>query len=82
MRDVDDEPLFVERAAGLDIGKAEVEVTIRIPSDSGNGRRQQETRTFGTTRKELLSLADWLRCWGVTQVGMEATGDYVRREGA
>jgi transposase len=76
VRDVDDEPLFVDRVAGLDIGKTEVEVTIRIPRDSGNGRRQQETRTFGATRGQLLALADWLRCWGVTQVGMEATGDY------
>ena len=82
MQDVQDEPLFAERVAGLDIAKAEVEVTIRVPSDTTPGRRQQETRTFGTTRSELESLGDWLRCWGVTKIGMEATGDYVRREGA
>ena len=76
MQDVEDEPLFTERVAGLDIAKAEVEVTIRVPSDTRSGRRQQETRTFGTTRRELLALADWLRCWGVTKIGMEATGDY------
>jgi transposase len=82
MQDTEDEPLFAERVAGLDIAKAGVEVTIRVPSDTTPGRRQQETRTFGTTRRELGSLADWLRCWGVTKAGMEATGDYVRREGA
>ena len=76
MQDVQDEPLFCERVAGLDIAKAEVEVTIRVPSDTTPGRRQQETRTFGTTRRELESLGDWLACWGVTKVGMEATGDY------
>ncbi len=76
MQDVQDEPLFCERVAGLDIAKAEVEVTIRVPSDTRPGRRQQETRTFGTTRRELDALADWLRCWGVTKIGMEATGDY------
>jgi transposase len=76
MQDVQEEPLFVQRVAGLDIAKAEVEVTIRVPSDTSPGRRQQETRTFGTTRRELDSLADWLRSWGVTKVGMEATGDY------
>ena len=76
MQDAEDEPLFAERVAGLDIGKAEVEVTIRVPSDTTAGRRQQETQTFGTTRKELLALAGWLRCWGVTKAGMEATGDY------
>src|SRR6266567_7859072 len=76
MQDVEDEPLFAERVAGLDIAKAGVEVTIRVPSDTTPGRRQQETRTFAATRAGLLSLADWLRCWGVTRLGMEATGDY------
>src|SRR5450755_414860 len=76
MQDVHDEPLFVQRVAGLDIAKAEAEVAIRVPSDTRPGRRQQETRTFGTTRRELDSLADWLRCWGVAKIGMEATGDY------
>ncbi len=76
MQDVQDEPLFAERVAGLDIAKAGVEVTIRVPSDTTAGRRQQETRTFATTRRELESLADWLACWGVTKIGMEATGDY------
>src|SRR6266853_215332 len=76
MQDVEDEPLFCERVAGLDIAKAGVEVAIRVPSDTAAGRRQQETRAFGTTRRELDSLADWLRCWAVTKIGMEATGDY------
>ena len=82
MEDVHEEPLFVQRVAGLDIAKAEVEVTIRVPSDTSAGRRQQETRTFGTTRRQLLGLAGWLASWGVAKVGMEATSDYVRSEGA
>jgi len=73
MQDAQDEPLFVQRVAGLDIAKAGVEVTIRVPSDTTPGRRQQETPTFAATRAGLLSLADWLRCWGVTKLGMEAT---------
>src|SRR6266550_869268 len=76
MQDVEDEPLFCERVAGLDIAKAMAEVTIRVPSDTTAGRRQQETMTFGTTPAELESLGDWLACWGVTRAGMEATGDY------
>ena len=76
MQDAEDEPLFAERVAGLDIAKAGVNVAIRVPGDAVPGRRQQETRAFGTTRRELLALADWLACWGVTKVGMEATGDY------
>ena len=76
MQDVEDEPLFAERVAGIDIAKAGIEVAVRVPSDTAAGRRQQETRLFRTTRKELLALADWLRSWGVTKVGMESTGDY------
>lgn len=82
MHEVEDEPLFAERAAGIDIAKAGIEVTVRVPSDTTPGRRQQETRSFAATRRALLELADWLRAWGVTKAGMEATGDYVRREGA
>jgi transposase len=51
-------------------------VTVRVPSDTRPGGRQQETRSFPTMRTGLLALADWLRCWGVTKAGMEATGDY------
>jgi len=76
MYEVEDEPLFAERAAGIDIAKAGIEVTIRVPSEARPGRRQQETRSFGATRRQLLDLADWLRAWGVTRVGMEATSDY------
>jgi transposase len=82
MHEVHDEPLFADRVAGLDIAKAIVEVTVRVPSTMTPGRRQQETGSFGTTRAELDSLAGWLISWGVTKAGMEATGDYVRRDGA
>ena len=76
MDEVEDEPLFADRVAGIDIAKAEVMVTIRVPSDARPGWRRQETRPFRTILKDLLALAGWLRTWGVTKVGMEATGDY------
>src|SRR5262245_32445667 len=76
MLEAEDEPLFADRAAGIDIAKAGIEVTIRVPSDTRRGGRQQETRSFRAVRKDLLALADWLRCWQVTTVGMEPAGDY------
>jgi transposase len=76
MQEVEGEPLFCERAAGIDIGKQSVFVTIRVPSDARESARQQETREFRTVRKDLLALADWLRCWGVGKAGMESTSDY------
>jgi transposase len=50
--------------------------TIRVPSDKDPARRAQETRSFATTKRGVLALADWLRCWQVPAVVMEATGDY------
>ena len=76
MDEVTDEPLYRDRVCGIDIGKAGMAVTIRVPSDRDPSRRAQETREFGTTRREVLALADWLRCWQVPAVVMEATGDY------
>src|SRR6266496_5644923 len=65
---------FVERCAGLDVHKDSVAATVRVP---GSGReRVQETRTFQTTTRGLLTLADWLASYGVTLVGMESTGVY------
>ena len=76
MEEVTDEPLYRDRVCGIDIGKAGMVATIRVPSDGNPARRAQETRSFGTTKKEVLALADWLRCWQVPAVVMEATGDY------
>jgi len=76
LEEAGDEPLFCDRVAGIDIGKATVMVTIRVPGEARAKGRQQETREFGTTRRELLALADWLRCWQVERAGMEATSDY------
>ncbi len=76
MDEVTDEPLYRDRVCGIDIGKAGMVATIRVPSDKDPARRMAETRSFGTTKREVLALADWLRCWGVPAVVMEATGDY------
>jgi hypothetical protein len=74
--EVTDEPLYRDRVCGIDIGKAQMAVTIRVPSDKDRSRRMAETRSFGTTKREVLALADWLRAWQVPAVVMEATGDY------
>jgi len=76
MEEVTDEPLYRDRVCGIDIGKAGMAATIRVPSDKDPLRRAQETRRFGTTKREVLALADWLRCWQVPAVVMEATSDY------
>jgi transposase len=65
---------LVERCAGLDVHKDSVAATVRVPA--AGGERLQETRTFQTTTRGLVTLADWLASYAVTLVGMESTGCY------
>jgi len=76
VEEVTDEPLYRDRVCGIDIGKAEMYATIRVPSEKNPARRASETRSFATTKRGVLALADWLRCWQVPAVVMEATSDY------
>src|SRR5690349_18720756 len=66
-----------QRCAALDTGKKDLKACVRTPSPSGRRSRRQETRTFATTHA-LLRLREWLLAEKVTQVVMEATGDYWR----
>src|SRR6266536_192647 len=67
--------VLVERCAGLDVHRDSVMATVRLP---GKRRRQREQhkRAFGTTVAQLQELGGWLQGFGVTLVGMEATGVY------
>lgn len=66
--------VVVERCCGLDVHKDTVVACVRTPGRGG--RRQQDTRTFGTMAADLLALRDWLVAMGVTLCGMESTGVY------
>ena len=66
--------LLIERCAGLDVGKREVVACVRTPD--GEGGRRSEVRTYDTFTSGLEALADWLGAEGVTEVVMEATGQY------
>jgi transposase len=61
---------------GLDVHKKTVVASLRFPGPAR--RRAEEARTFGTTTRELLRLADWLTAAGCTHVAMESTGVYWR----
>ena len=58
-----------ERCCGLDVHKKTVVACVKTPEG-------QETRTFPTMTKDLLTLADWLTEHRVTHVAMESTGVY------
>lgn len=67
--------IFVERCAGIDIGKASLTACVRTPGPgTGKKARRQQIRTFATTTGELLELRQWLADEKVTVVGMESTG--------
>jgi transposase len=67
--------VIVERVGALDVHKAQVRACVRVPEKRG---RASEVAEFKTTVRGLLVLRDWLVSHGVTQVAMEATGDYWR----
>ena len=58
-----------DRCCGLDVHKKSVVACVKTP-------KSQDTRTFGTTTRQLLELSDWLRERRVTHVAMESTGVY------
>jgi transposase len=67
---------LIERCAMLDIHKSQVTACVRVPD--GRGGRRQEIQEFAATTSGLIALADWLRSFAVTVVGMESTGVYWR----
>jgi transposase len=68
--------VLIECCAGLDVHKASVTATVRVPDQAGG--RLQQTRSFRATTAGLVLLGDWLASFGVTVVGMESTGVYWR----
>ena len=65
--------VLYERCAGLDVHKQTVVACRRVVAGAQVVR---EVRSFPTTTRGLLVLADWLREAGCTQVAMESTGVY------
>jgi transposase len=61
------------KCAGLDVHQANVVACVRL---ADGARASHEVRTFETTTRGLLALADWLRESGCTHVAMESTGVY------
>lgn len=61
------------RCAGLDVHQASVVASVRTVEGV---KARHEVRTFETTTKGLLALADWLSATGCTHVAMESTGVY------
>ncbi|MGH9134667.1 MAG: IS110 family transposase [Ilumatobacteraceae bacterium] len=66
--------VIVEYCAGLDVHKDTVVACVRVPGRDGEVVKHYAE--FATFTEDLLALRDWLVAWGVSRVGMEATGVY------
>jgi hypothetical protein len=53
---------------GLDVHKKRVVAYLRTPG--ANGQRRSEVRTFATTTRALMELADWLVASACTHVAI------------
>ena len=60
--------------AGLDVHKKLVVACCLYLTESG--KLEKETRSFGTTTEELLSLSSWFSHLKITHLAMESTGEY------
>jgi transposase len=69
------------RCAGLDISKKDAKVCVRV---AGAGRRKtvETVTTWSSMTSQILALREHLIAEQITCALMEATGDYVRSEGA
>jgi transposase len=67
--------VIYERCAGVDVGKDEIAVAVRVPG-RGRDKRKTEKRTYRAFYGVLREMARWLESQGVTHVAMEATGSY------
>ena len=65
--------VLYQHCAGLDVHKDTVMSCMRHMVD---GTIKRQVRSFDTTTKGLLALADWLASEGCTHIAMEATGIY------
>jgi len=63
----DDDALYYERCAGIDVHKKLLVTCLRIG-------RKCESRDFGTTTGEIRAMVAWLKANGCQMVAMESTG--------
>lgn len=65
----DDDTLYYERCAGIDVHKKLLVVCLRIG-------RKTESREYGTTTGEIREIVKWLKASQCQMIAMESTGSY------
>ena len=73
---------IVERVCAIDVAKDSGKVCVRVPAESGSGRRVSKVWDVPARTKAVIELGDHLACQGIQKVTVESNSDYVRPEGA
>ena len=75
-----DEPheQIMQRVCAIDVGKDSGKVCVRLPAESGSGRRVSKVWDVPARTKAVIDLGDHLACQGIQKVTVESTSDYVR----
>jgi transposase len=69
---------ILERVAAIDVAKASGMVCVRVPHESGPGRRVSRVWEVAATTGAVTGLGDHLACQGIEKVTVESTSDYWR----
>lgn len=69
---------LLERVCAIDVAKDAGKVCVRVPAQTGTGRRVSRVWDVPARTKSVVELADHLVCQGVEKVTLESTSDYWR----
>lgn len=69
---------LLERVCAIDVAKDSGKVCLRVPSQTGTGRRVSKVWDVAARTQAVIKLADHLVCQGVEKVTVECTSDYWR----
>jgi transposase len=69
---------LLHRVCAIDVAKDSGKVCLRVPAETGTGRRVSRVWEVPARTKAVLELADHLVCQGVQKVTVESTSDYWR----
>ena len=69
---------ILQRVCAIDVAKDSGKVCVRLPAESGSGRRGSKVWDVPARTKAVIELGDHLACQGIQKVTLESTSDYWR----
>lgn len=69
---------LLHRVCAIDVSKDSGKVCVRVPAETGTGRRVSRVWDVPARTRAVIELADHLVCQGVEKVTVESTADYWR----